>query len=227
MTYDIGSHMNPRKKGGSRLEVLVISHDFGYDLLYRYTLKSLLRDDPCTRSVNSNWEGQCAPHQWFATTLRFVSFCSLFPKLVPALWNHSLGLGVTPMLPPGSGTHQMDQSSPVPVSEKGWHLWHVLGLSAGFHGELCSALAFPAHQLQKKKVCSGIFGPVLPCAPIPSAFAKSNVLTGVFHQSLTPPQGSGPKKPNGLSSFTNIDGFSKFSAIWVWDLSERGRSCCM
>lgn len=40
MTYDIGSHMNPRKKGGSRLEVLVISHDFGYDLLYRYTQKS-------------------------------------------------------------------------------------------------------------------------------------------------------------------------------------------
>ena len=47
MTYDIGSHMNPRKKGGTRLEVLVISHDFGYDLLYRYAgiPKCLLPDD--------------------------------------------------------------------------------------------------------------------------------------------------------------------------------------
>ena len=43
MTYDIGSHMNPRKKGGTRLEVLVISHDFGYDLLYRYTQMSPAR----------------------------------------------------------------------------------------------------------------------------------------------------------------------------------------
>ena len=58
--------------------------------------------------------------------------------------------------------------------------------------------SFPPTSCGKRRLVrasSGLCCPVLPQSPVPSPSQSSS--PGVFHQSLTPPQGSGPKKPNG------------------------------